>query len=55
VMGIEPKLAVGHNARNSRFREAVAAFIKDRSWPILRLLGCPLSPPAAQRIRIRFR
>jgi hypothetical protein len=32
-MGIEPMLAVGHNARNGRFREAVAAFIKDRSWP----------------------
>jgi len=26
-------LAVGHNARNGRFREAFAAFIKDRSWP----------------------
>ncbi len=27
-------LAVGHNASNGRFREAVAAFTKDRSWPI---------------------
>jgi hypothetical protein len=33
-MGIEP-MAVGHNARNGCFREAVAAFIKDGSWSIL--------------------
>jgi hypothetical protein len=35
VMGIALMLAVGHNASNGRFREAFAAFIKDRSWPIL--------------------
>ncbi len=34
MMGIEPMLAVGHNATNGRFREAVAAHIKDCAWSI---------------------
>jgi hypothetical protein len=34
VIGIEPMLAVWDNARNGRFREAVAAFLRDRSWPV---------------------
>jgi hypothetical protein len=35
VTGIEHMLAIGISARNGRFREAVAAFLKDCSWPIL--------------------
>jgi hypothetical protein len=41
-MGIELMLAVGHNARNGRFREAFAAFLNDRCWPILPLYECLL-------------
>jgi hypothetical protein len=42
-MGIALMLAVGHNASNGRFREAVAAFTKDRSWPNPAVAVRPLS------------